>query len=264
MNCDLNVTGVEVVLIQASMSTVYIDDAKVVWLRTYGNSSVVIRDSNIYSYVTGAWLPYEDFLRFMSPSSFHQDIAMTSSRIEYMRLKTNCDAVFSDVYVDEINIVGMESNLRGTVTWGQNMTHHYDLYDRFSATQAFVVMTRGRKRVLPDVTLVLEDKDGNVVWEGATDEDGNAHFNLTFCSYYPLYEPYKYVTNYLDEWRLTAVSGDVTREETVTMFKTASPIVFEFPEDKLVLPVSNTALTYVSVTVILLATALKLRKNLYF
>jgi len=263
MNCDLNVTGAEVVLIQASMSTLYIDDAKIMWLRTYGNSSVVIRDSNINSYSTGAWLPYEDFLRFMSPSSFHQDIAITSSRIEDMNLETNCDVVFSDVYVDEMRIDGMASSLRGTVLWGQDMTHHYQPYDRFSATQAFEVKTQGRKRVLPDVTLVLEDKDGNVVWEGATDEEGNAHFNLTFCSFYPLREPYQYVTNYLDEWRLTAASGDVTREEAVAMFKTGSPVVFEFSEDEPALPVSNTALTYVSVTVILLATALKLR-NLRF
>jgi hypothetical protein len=36
--------------------------------------------------------------------------------------------------------------------------------------------------------------------------------------------------------------------------------VLDFPKDKPVLPVSNTALTYVSVAVIILATALKLWK----
>jgi len=108
--------------------------------------------------------------------------------------------------------------------------------------------------------MTLTDKDGNVVWEGASDENGEASFNITFCQYYPPHEPYKYVTNYMDEWKLTAVHGDESRETSIALFKTGSPIVFEFSKDKLVLPVSNTALTYASVAVILLATALRLWK----
>ena len=64
----------------------------------------------------------------------------------------------------------------------------------------------------------------------------------------------------MDEWNLRAVYEDESRETSVALFKTGSPIVFEFPEDKPVLPISNAALTYSSVAIILLATAMKLGK----
>ena len=51
---------------------------------------------------------------------------------------------------------------------------------------------------------------------------------------------------------------DETRETSVALFKTGSPIVFEFSEDKPVLPVSNASLTYFSVAVMVLSTALKI------
>jgi hypothetical protein len=62
----------------------------------------------------------------------------------------------------------------------------------------------------------------------------------------------------MDRWSLKATYEDETMETSVALCETGSPIVFEFPEDKLVLPVSNATLTYISILVIVLATAVKL------
>jgi len=262
INSELNITDTEIYLLEASMSKVYVEGSKVTNIALYGNSSLKVKDSNIYSFSTGASSPYDWYLWDMPLSRFHQNTSIMGTRIERMMLEANCKYNFSDVYVGEASLRGCESILAGSVTWGKDISYEFYVspYERFALTQVFEVHAQGQERVLPGVNLVLTDKDGNVVWEGASDEDGEASFNLTFCSYYPLYEPYNYVTNYMDEWKLKAVYGDESRETSIALFKTGSPIVFEFPEDKPVLPVSNTALTYVSVALIILVTALKLWK----
>ena len=263
INSEINVNETDVLSIMASMSRVNVEGSEVIWLSLCSNSSLVVIDSNIYYLSTYAYPVYEENLRSLSESSFHQDAAIMGTRIEYLDLKMNCKVDFTDVYVEEASIGGFESIMRGSVTWGPNISPHVTPYNRFAVTQVFDVCTQGQKRVLPGVKLVLADKDSNVVWEGVSDENGEASFNLTFCSYYPLHEPFKFVTNYMDEWKLTAVSAEVSRESSVAFFRTGSPIIIEFPEDKPVLPINNTALTYASIILILLATAMKLRRS-YF
>jgi len=263
INSEINVNETDVLSIMASMSRVNVEGSEVIWLSLCSNSSLVVIDSNIYYLSTYAYPVYEENLRSLSESSFHQDAAIMGTRIEDLDLNTNCKVDFTDVYVEEASISGFESFIRGSVTWGSNISLNVAPYDRFAVTQVFDVCTRGQKRMLPGVKLVLADKDSNVVWEGISDENGEALFNLTFCSYYPLREPFKFVTNYMDEWKLTAVSAEVSREASVALFRTGSPIMIEFPEDKPVLPINNTKLTYASIIVILLATAIKLRRS-YF
>ncbi|HEX9915496.1 MAG TPA: hypothetical protein VGB32_11300 [Candidatus Bathyarchaeia archaeon] len=264
INSRLNITGAEVYFVQARRSKVSMEDSQATSVLLYGDSSLTAKDSNIYSFVTESHSPYIEYLWDAPRARFHQNASITKTRIERMRLGAICRYNFSDVYVGDASIRGFESVLSGSVTWGQDDGYEYYLspYERFAFTQVFEVNTQGQERVLPGVSLSLTDKDGNVVWEGASDESGEASFNLTFCQYYPLYEPYKYVTNYMDEWTLKAVYGDESRETSAALFKTGSPIVFEFTEDKPVLPVSNAALTYASVATLLLATALKLWKSL--
>jgi len=263
INSEVNVTETDVLGIQASMSRVNVEGSEVFWLTLCSNSSLMVKDSNIYRLGTQAYPVYEEYLRSLSQSSFRQDATIMGTRIEYLGLNTNCKVNFTDVYVGEASIGGFEAILRGSVTWGPNISTNVTPYDRFAVTQVFDVYTQGQKRVLPGVNLVLTDKDSNVVWEGISDENGEASFNITFCSYYPLREPFEFVTNYMDEWKLTALSAEVSREASLALFRTGSPIMLEFPEDKPVLPINNTTLTYASIIVILLATAMKLRQS-YF
>jgi len=262
INSELNISNADLYVLEASMSKVYVEDSKVTYILLYGDSSLTAKDSNIYSFATESHSPYIEYLWDVPSGRFHQNASIMGTRIESMGLGANCGYNFSDVYVGDASIQGFESFLSGSVTWGQDVSYEFYLnpYERFAFTQVFEVHAQGQERVLPGVSLILTDKDGNVVWEGASNESGAASFNITFCQYYPLYEPYNYATNYMDEWTLKAVYGEESRETSVALFKTGSPIVFEFTEDKPVLPVSNTALSYVSVAVIILATALKLWK----
>jgi len=262
INSRLNITDAEIYFVQASMSKVSVEGSQATSVSLYGDSSLTVKDSNIYSFATESHSPYIEYLWDVPPGRFHQEASITDSRIEHMRLGANCKYNFSDIYVGDASIRGFESVLSGSVIWGQDVSYEYYLnpYERFAFTQVFEVHAQGQERVLPEVTLILTDKDGNVVWEGASDENGEASFNLTFCQYYPLHEPYKYVTNYMDEWKLKAVYGDESRETSVALFKTGSPIVFEFPEDAFALPVNYTTLAYTCAAVIVLATALKLWK----
>jgi len=261
INSEINVNETDVLSIMASMSRVNVEGSEVISLSLCSNSSLVVKDSNIYYLSTYAYPVYEENLRSLPESSFHQDANIMGTRIEDLDLNTNCEVDFTDVYVEEASIGGLEPFMRGSVTWGSNISLNVAPYTRFAVTQVFDVRTQGQKRMLPGVNLVLADTDSNVVWEGISDENGEASFNLTFCSYYPLHEPFKFVTNYMDEWKLTAVSAKVSREDSVALFRTGSPIILEFPEDKPVLPINNTTLTYASIILILLATAMKLRRS---
>lgn len=263
INSEVNITETDVLGIQASMSRVNVEGSEVIWLTLCSNSSLMVKDSNIYRFSTEAYPVYDDYLMSFSESSFRQDAAIMGTRIDYLDLNTNCKVNFTDVYVEEASIDGYEAILQGSVTWGPNISPYVTPYHRFAVIQVFNVHTQGQKRMLPGVNLVLTDKDSDVVWKGISDENGKASFNLTFCSYYPLREPFKFVTNYMDEWKLTAVSAEVSREASVALFRTGSPIIIEFPEDKPVMPINNTALTYASIIMILLATAMKLRRS-YF
>jgi hypothetical protein len=169
------------------------------------------------------------------------------------------DMFFKDVFVGGVVVDSVETRLEGSVRWGEDMTDRYGNYSRFAVKQVFDVIVQGEERVIPGAKLTLTDEDGEIVWMGVTNENGKARFNLTFCSYYPLYEPYRYVTNFRDEWRLASMYGGVTLEETVEMFETGSPIVFDFPEDKQISPINNRILTFGSMATIILVTVMKLR-----
>jgi len=267
INSVVDITDTEIYFLQASMSKVSMEGSKATYIYLYGDSSLTVKDSNIYSLATGSLSPYVDYFWDTPLRRFNQNASIAKTRIEHVNLGTDCKYNLSGVYIGDASLgsfmASFRSVLSGSVTWGQDISYEFYLnpHDRFAFTQVFVVNTQGQERVLPGVSLALTDKDGKVVWEGASDENGEASFNLTFCQYYPLYEPYKYVTNYMDEWKLKATYGDESKEVNVALFKTGSPIVFEFDKDKPVLPVSNTVLMYVSLAVIAFATALKLWRH---
>jgi hypothetical protein len=262
INSELNVSGSYVNVIETSMSRVNVEHSNVTYLVLFSNSSATVDDSNIHYFGTGTYPRFDMYIHMVPESSFRQNASITRTRIERIRLGSCCELNFTDVYVGEASLSGFEATLTGSVAWGPDISDqpYFIPYTRFAFTQFFTVRTQGPERVLPGVGLVFTDKEGNTVWEGTSNESGEASFNLTFCSYYPLNEPYEYVTNYMDRWNLKATYGDETRETSVVLCETGSPIVFEFSKDKPVLPVSNASLTYISMAVILMATALKLWK----
>jgi hypothetical protein len=107
-------------------------------------------------------------------NSFRQNATIMRTRIERLWLNSNCRLNFTDVYVGEASLSGFKSTLAGSVTWGPGISEqpYFIPYTRFAFTQFFTVRTQGPERVLPGVSLVLTDKDGNTIWEGTSDEQG--------------------------------------------------------------------------------------------
>ncbi len=262
VNSEVYISSTDVGVVAASRSRVYVEDSNIGFLYLYSNSSLVVKDSNIYHLGTGKTPSFDASLIRAGESSYRQNATIMRTRIERLWIESNCKLNFTDVYVGQASLSGFEAALTGSVTWGPDISEqpYFILYTRFAFTQFFTVRTQGPERVLPGVSLVLTDKEGNAIWEGVSDENGEASFNLTFCSYYYLHEPYEYVTNYRDEWKLTAAHGDESKDTSVALCETGSPIVLEFPEDAFALPVNYTTLAYTCAAVIVLATALKLWK----
>ena len=133
-------------------------------------------------------------------------------------------ALVGEVWQDE----GCEAYIEGSVRFGENATAHESYWSKGVVTRNFEVWTQGEERVLPKVHLTLYDKEDEPVWSGQTDKNGRADFNISFCKWWPLYEPYKYVNNYEDRWRLEATWGKSRQNATIGLSLTETPIVFTF------------------------------------
>jgi hypothetical protein len=263
INSVLNASDTQVDTLIASNSRVNLTDTQVRDLSIYTNSSVNINDSNINSLSTGSYFVYEEFDGYRPTSNLHQDLVITDSKIKSMDIGSNTRFVFDNVYVDEASVEGnTEASLSGDWMCEAFTSNPYtnpgSEYQPFSVTQTFKVVAQGEKRMIPGVNLALMDKDGKQVWSGVTDKNGEASFNLTFCQFYPLYEPYQYVTNYKDIWNLTGSYNGETKTSQVVFLKSGSPITFTYATDAYTLPIDNRNLIYLSVAVILLLTLLKI------
>jgi len=254
-----NVTGTEVLILQALMSEVYIDDADAWMVSIAGNSSATIRDSNIYSFRTATHHHYYELFRTVPDSTMHQHAEISESRIESLSISGYSDLVFDRVYVADADISEAEAKVTGDVTWVKNSVRIYNPYSGFALTQVYEVDTLGEERMIPGATLSLMDHEGIVIWSGVSNENGLAVFNLTYCSHYGLYEPYHYVTNYNDTWTLTGTFEGDTRTHEVSLFETGSPIILDFSKDAVALPIDNRVLTWFAVSVILIVTVCKVK-----
>jgi len=139
-------------------------------------------------------------------------------------------AFFDNFLVNEIWLDDSEAYIGGSIKFGENATLEV-YWEKGAITRNFEVRTHRGRRVLPGVKLTLYDKEGAPVWSGETGKDGKAYFNITFCKLWPLYEPFKYVTNYEDLWRLEASKGETSYNASVGLFQTDTPIVFAFPSE---------------------------------
>jgi len=254
-----NVTDTEVLVLQVLMSEVFVDDADIWILSITGNSSATIKNSNIHSFRTVINQLYVELFRTLPGDSMHQCAEISDSRIESISISGYCDLVFERVYVADADISEVEATVTGDVTWVKGIFSNYNPYSSFALTQVYEIAVRGEERMIPGATLSLMDLDGNVIWSGVSDENGLAVFNLTYCSHYELYEPYHYVTNYNDTWTLKGEFEDETRTQEVSLFDTGSPIILDFSKDAAALPIDNRILTWFTISVILIITALKIK-----
>jgi hypothetical protein len=155
---------------------------------------------------------------------------VSNSKAELLILEDfNGSIQFNRFLIEEIELYGkMQAYVEGSIRLGENATSGELYWDSGFIVRNFEIGTRGGDRVLPNVRLTLYDEDDDPVWSGQTDKNGEASLNITFCHWWPLYEPFKFVDNYQDSWRLEATDGEFIKNATVGFFK-ESPIVFTFP-----------------------------------
>ncbi|NVL92189.1 MAG: hypothetical protein HWN71_04035 [Desulfobacterales bacterium] len=205
-----------------SMGYVYCSDS----LFEITNSSIRIMrctgDSKTYIDGSNMWW-------FIIEGGVEADVSR--SKAELLVLEGfNGTARFDTFLVEEIELGGkIKAYVEGSVRFAENATGEEFFSGNGFIIRNFEVLALGENRVLPNVRLTLYDKDDNAVWSGQTDKNGEASFNITFCKLWPLYEQFKYVNNYEDQWRLEAASGEVVSNATVGLFTTETPIVFTFP-----------------------------------
>ena len=134
---------------------------------------------------------------------------------------------FNDVLVEEwtVSSENCYCQLEGTVTIRGKFL---DAWERGSVSRVYHVQTQSEFRVIPDVQLSLYDEEGNIVWRGRTDKNGEASFNASFKKSWWDPNSNEYITNYRDGWTLVASWKDDSKNVTVEPFLTDSPITFTF------------------------------------
>jgi hypothetical protein len=200
--------------ISVQNGSLQITNSSILSISCTGDSMVDIADSN---------------MRYLSfDNSVHANISR--SKTELLMLENFKDtAHFNMFLVDEVWLdETLEAYIKGSVSFGENVTRRELNWIKGVVTRNFEVWTQGEKRVLSKVHLTLYNKEDEPIWSGQTDKNGRADFNISFCKWWPLYEPYKYVNNYEDHWRLEAVWGETRQNATVGLFLTETPILFTF------------------------------------
>ena len=232
-----------------------------VWNGTLQISNCTISDS--LGGEEGSKIEVEDgvfkYLFLMSDAQF---LAVRSKLDNLILDEFKGSAVFDNVLIDRVlDADDCECYINGDITFGENASKNGIRLERGVITRNFEVVTQREGRALPQVKLVLYDKENTSIWRGKSDRDGKATFNISFCSHWPLKEPYKYVTNYKDLWRLEASMGK-TKYNVSLGFLSDTPIVCTFPSLPKPFSMKRELLAAVSASTIVLVFVAYLRKNL--
>ncbi len=158
------------------------------------------------------------------------NVSTARSRVDWLFINDyRGDLLFDSTLINEISLQSkVEAHVSGSVRFGENASIPETDPDKGILTRTFEVQTQGDERMLPGVRLTLYDEGGDAVWSGETGREGTADFNVSFCKWWQLDEPYKYVNNWHEVWRLEAVKGDSSYNASVNILS-ETPIIFTFP-----------------------------------
>ena len=101
------------------------------------------------------------------------------------------------------------------------------LMQKFKIKRGYRVVARQNGEPLEKVQLKLYNEEDVMIWEGITDSDGEADFNITYCKNWIL-PPGYYYSNHTRTWSLEAVHGS-TKYTTYGKLLSETPIIFNFP-----------------------------------
>lgn len=101
---------------------------------------------------------------------------------------------------------------------------------KFKVVRGYRVVTRRDGKPLENVRLKLYNEENKLVWEGITDSNCEANFNITYYKSWIL-PPGYYYTNYTKTWSLEATYGPLSLATDVA-FLSETPIKFNFLKPK--------------------------------
>ncbi len=188
----------------------------------------------------------------------------TDSKINRLFLEAfTGELVFDNSLIEYTDLLGdTDFTLRGTVVFAEgNLDEYLGINERVRFQ--YLVKASDGERMVPGVELTLRDKEGTVVWEGKTDQDGLATFEVLY--HYLWQESLgKYLQDFYDERILTATKAGTVYETQLKAFETSTLIEYTFPSQPQTLPgipIPRQALIAICIAVILATLGLKLWRS---
>lgn len=193
---------------------------------------------------------------------------INDSRIDRLSLLDNAFASISETKIDELEVSDFEGALVfdkvtlnerldiefgipgsqfyvcGGLSFGTNLSiNEGPIYEgpsyranltgpmqKFNVVRGYRVVASRDGKPLENARLKLCNGEDELIWEGATDGNGEADFNITYCKNWIL-PPGYYYSNHTNTWNLEAIYGPLSYATDVA-FLSETPITFNFPIPK--------------------------------
>jgi len=125
---------------------------------------------------------------------------------------------------------GTRFHFYGGLKFGENFSLIEEPMQKFKAIRGYRVVTRADGGSLANVQLKLHNEEGKLIWNGATDGDGEAHFDLTYYKNWIIPPGHRH-TNHTDMVSLEASHGRNSYTTELGLI-TDTPILFSFPKPR--------------------------------
>ena len=193
---------------------------------------------------------------------------INDSRIDRLSLLDNAFASISDTKIDELEVSDFEGVLVfdnvtlnesleigfgipgsqfyvcGGLRFGANLSiNEGPIYEgpsyranitgpmqKFNVVRGYRVVASRDGKPLENARLKLRNGEDELIWEGVTDGNGEAVFNITYCKNWIL-PPGYYCSNHTNTWSLEATYGPLSLATDVALLS-ETPIKFNFPKPK--------------------------------
>ncbi len=179
--------------------------------------------------------------------------SINNSKIRELSLWDNALISVSDTEIDELDVSdfkgalicnnvtllegleidcepGTRFHFYGGLKFGENFSLIEEPMQKFKAIRGYRVITRADGGPLANVQLKLHNEEGELIWNGATDGDGEAYFDLTYYKNWTIPPGHRH-TNHTDMASLGASHGQNSYTTELGLI-TDTPIIFSFSKSK--------------------------------
>lgn len=244
-------------------SNLVVDESFLSYISSDVLSDVTLRDSVVRHFSIANEHHYMGFNPFEG-EVFESDILR--SNIGYFIINQDCSLNFDESILHNIEMKGNDVKIRGDVTYGPWIDFGipkdwYSRYPQFVYTQEYTVRLQGDKHLLPNIPISVTNSTGATVWDGETNREGEARFNISYCNYYPLNRKYSLVTNYNDTWTLHIDNDGEIIQTPIRFLETSSVIKVSISEPNILALMDFSTTSQTGLGAILLIVLIKLLKG---